>query len=45
MATLKLVGFSGEIPKLLPRLLPDMSAQAAFNVRLDDGALTPILLQ
>lgn len=42
MATLKLVGFSGEIPKLLPRLLPDMSAQAAFNVRLDDGALTPI---
>lgn len=42
MTTLRLVGFSGEIPKLLPRLLPDMSAQEAFNVRLDDGALTPI---
>lgn len=42
MATLRLLGFSGELPKLLPRLLPDMSAQAAFNVRLDDGALTPV---
>lgn len=42
MSILKVLGFSGEIPKLLPRLLPDMSAQAAYNVRLDDGALTPI---
>lgn len=42
MATLKIIGFSGEIPKLLPRVLPDMSAQAAFNVRLDDGGLTPV---
>lgn len=41
MSTLKLLGFSGEIPKLLPRLLPDMSAQRAFDTRLDDGALTP----
>lgn len=42
MATLKLLGFSGEIPKLIPRLLPDMSAQSAFNTRLDDGGLTPV---
>ena len=42
MATLKIIGFSGEIPKLLPRLLPDMSAQKAFNTRLDDGGLTPV---
>jgi len=42
MATLKLIGFSGEIPRLLPRLLPDMSAQHAINTRLTDGGLTPI---
>ena len=41
MTTLRILGFSGEIPKLVPRLLPDMSAQEAYNVRLDDGALTP----
>lgn len=42
MATLKLIQFSGEIPRLLPRLLPDTAAQRAENVRLDDGGLTPI---
>lgn len=42
MATIKLAQFSGEIPRLLPRLLPDTSAQRAENVRLDDGGLTPI---
>lgn len=42
MATLKLIQFSGEIPRLLPRLLPDTSAQRAENVRLDDGGLTPM---
>lgn len=44
MATLKLIGFSGEIPKLLPRLLPDMSAQFCANTRLTDGGLEPIRL-
>lgn len=39
---LKLIQFSGEIPRLLPRLLPDTAAQHAENVRLDDGGLTPI---
>ncbi len=42
MTTLKLMQFSGEIPRLLPRLLPDSGAQRAENVRLDDGGLTPI---
>lgn len=34
--------FTGEVPKVRPRYLPDNGAQLAFNVRLDDGALTPI---
>lgn len=42
MAKLRLTGFTGEVPKLVPRLLPDTAAQIAANVRLDDGALTPI---
>jgi hypothetical protein len=42
MAVLKLIGFVGENPKITPRLLGDMSAQMAYNVRLDDGALTPV---
>lgn len=42
MATLRLLGFTGEIPRLIPRLLPDTAAQQAFNTRLDDGGLTPV---
>lgn len=42
MATLRLIGFSGEVPRLLPRLLGDSFAQAAYNTRLDDGGLTPV---
>jgi hypothetical protein len=42
MTTLKLIQFSGEIPRLTPRLLPESAAQRAENVRLDDGALTPV---
>lgn len=42
MPTLRLAQFAGEIPKLLPRLLPDTGAQYAENVRLDDGGLTPV---
>lgn len=42
MAVLKLIGFIGETPKIAPRMLGDMSAQLAYNVRLDDGALTPV---
>lgn len=42
MASLKLTAFSGEVPRLIPRLLPDMAAQSAVDVRLVDGGLTPI---
>jgi hypothetical protein len=42
VASLKLIQFSGEIPRLLPRLLPDTGASHAENVRLDDGGLTPV---
>lgn len=42
MATLRMMGFAGENPKVIPRLLPDNAAQIAINTRLDDGGLTPI---
>lgn len=41
MTALKITGFSGEQPRIIPRLLPDTAAQSAFNVRLDDGGLSP----
>ncbi|MBD9539925.1 hypothetical protein IB276_10720 [Ensifer sp. ENS04] len=42
MVAFKLSAFRGEQPILLPRLLPETGAGAAMNVRLNDGALTPI---
>ncbi len=42
MTVLSLAQFSGEVPKVNPRLLANGGAQAAFNVRLDDGGLTPM---
>lgn len=42
MASLRFAQFSGEIPRLISRLLPDTGSQYAENVRLDDGGLTPI---
>lgn len=42
MALLKLIGFAGEMPKVIPRLLGDTFAQSTYNTRLDDGGLTPI---
>jgi hypothetical protein len=41
MAAIRLTGFLGEQPKIIPRLLPASGAQAAFNARLEDGALSP----
>lgn len=41
MTTLKLTACSGEVPRTLPRLLPDTAAQRALNVRLENGGLTP----
>lgn len=45
MAILKLTGFVGENPKIIPRLLGDTASQLAYNVRLDDGGLTPVRKQ
>lgn len=42
MAKIKLIGFTGEVPKVIPRLLLDTGSQYSENVRLDDGGLTPI---
>jgi len=42
MAILKFIGFVGESPKIIPRLLGDMAAQMAYNTRLDDGGLNPV---
>ncbi len=42
MTALRFGQFSGEVPKLIARLLPDSGAQQAENVRLDDGGFTPI---
>lgn len=41
MTTLKLTAYSGEVPRTLPRLLPNTAAQRALNVRLENGGLTP----
>jgi len=41
MPAIKITGFSGEQPRIIPRLLPAAAAQSAFNVRLDDGGLSP----
>jgi len=41
MTILKITGFTGEIPRLVPRLLPDTAAQNAMNTRLESGGLSP----
>lgn len=41
MPVIKLSAFAGEKPLITARLLPDTAATAAFNARLNDGALTP----
>jgi hypothetical protein len=40
-AAIKLIGFTGEQPRLLPRLLPPTGATATLDARLDDGGLSP----
>jgi hypothetical protein len=42
MSKLRLAQFSGEIPRLIPRLLPETGSQHAENIRLDDGGLKPV---
>lgn len=41
MTIIKLQAFTGELPRITPRLLPDTAAQVAQDVRLEDGELTP----
>lgn len=41
MTILKIAGFSGEVPRLVPRLLPENASQNAVNARLDNGGLSP----
>lgn len=42
MVAIKLTGFIGEQPRIIPRLMPETAAQSALNTRLDDGGLTPM---
>ncbi|PZU85220.1 MAG: hypothetical protein DI528_12860 [Shinella sp.] len=42
MPVIKLSAFIGEQPLILPHLLPETAATSAWNVRMDDGGLTPI---
>ena len=42
MPIIKLTGFSGEVPRTQPRLLPNAGAQEARNTRLTNGGLEPI---
>jgi hypothetical protein len=37
-----IAAFSGEQPRVIPRLLADNAATSAVNTRLDDGGLTPM---
>lgn len=39
---IRIAGFSGEIPRMIPRLLNDNYAQVAQNTKLENGALMPI---
>lgn len=38
---LQITGYSGEQPRVIPRLLNSNAAQIASNVRLEDGSLVP----
>lgn len=42
MTAIKLAAFTGEQPRVIPRLMPDNAAQSAIDCRLDDGGLTPM---
>lgn len=39
---LRIAAFTGEIPRIIPRLLPESAAQVARNVKLVDGSITPL---
>lgn len=39
---IQVLGFAGEMPRTIPRLLGDSYAQSAVNTKLEDGSLTPV---
>lgn len=39
---IRIASFTGEVPRLVPRLLPDSAAQVAENTKLENGAILPI---
>ena len=41
MAIIKLTGYTGEMPRVAARLLPDTGAQIARSTRMEDGKLAP----
>ena len=41
MTSFVMQNFIGEQPRIVPRYLDDRAAQAAYNTRLDNGALSP----
>lgn len=41
MPAIRITGFIGEQPRILPTLIPANAGKAAVNLRLDDGGLTP----
>jgi len=41
MPAIKLTAFTGEQPRIVPRLLPPTAATSTLNARLDDGGLSP----
>lgn len=40
--SIRIASFTGEIPRIIPRLLPDSAAQVAENTKLENGAILPI---
>ncbi|MCE7797853.1 hypothetical protein LWE61_14975 [Sphingobium sufflavum] len=40
--SIRIAAFTGEIPRLIPRLLPNSAAQAAENTKLENGAIMPV---
>lgn len=39
---IRIASFTGEVPRLIPRLLPNSAAQVAENTKLENGAILPI---
>lgn len=39
---IQVLGFAGEMPRTIPRLLGESYAQSAVNTKLEDGSLTPV---